>query len=183
MVVGFIAPEAVEEYATQAVLFEPTRLGINSFTESGVRAHIEGDFIMDASRVKKKSVRDFGRFATWIAREVETAPTDVEVSLPEYGNVVLGAARIPSIKVNIRNGHTTHVDFLTDLEPGEVDGIRRIANDWLEGRLGQLRVRGKADVAIRSGIVRLGKQTIEQSLVFQGRPSMPPAYIRECGAD
>ncbi|KAJ9642434.1 hypothetical protein H2199_004815 [Coniosporium tulheliwenetii] len=179
MVLGFFAPEAVEEYATQAVVFEPTRLAINSFTDSGVRAHIEGDFTMDASRVKKKSVRDFGRFATWIAKEVETEPTDVEVYLPEYGNVVLGAAKVPRIKVDIRNGHTTHVDFLTDLEPGEIGGIRRVANDWIDGKLSQLRVRGKADVAIQSGIIHLGKQTIEQSLVFQGNdlPTVPAYNI------
>lgn len=168
MVLGFFAPEAVQEYAMQAMVFEPTSLSVDSFTSTGVRARVQGDFSMDASRVKKKSVRDLGRFGTWVAKEVESGESHVQVYMPEYGNVVLGTAVVPRIKVNIRNGHTTHVDFLTDLEPGQTDGIKRIANDWLDGRLGQLRLQGKAKVPLRSGILRLGEQVISQSLVFQG---------------
>lgn len=168
MVVGFFAPEAVQEYAMQAAVFEPTSLSVDSFTSTGVRARVQGDFSMDASRVKKKSTRDLGRFGTWIAKEVESGESCVEVYLPEYGNVLLGTARVPPVKINIRNGHTTHIDLLADLEPGQVDGIRRVANDWLDGRLGQLRVQGKAKLPLKSGIFHLGEQTISQSLVFNG---------------
>jgi len=168
MVLGFFAPEAVQEYAMQAAVFEPTSLSVDSFTSTGVRARVQGDFSMDASRVKKKSVRDLGRFGTWIAKEVESGESHVEVYLPEYGNVLLGTARMPPVKINIRNGHTTHIDLLADLEPGQVDGIRRVANDWLDGRLGQLRVQGKAKLPLKSGIFHLGEQTISQSLLFNG---------------
>ncbi|GAB7361510.1 hypothetical protein MBLNU230_g1566t1 [Neophaeotheca triangularis] len=179
LVFAFLTPSMVQEYAQQAVVFEPTSLSIDSFTSSGVRARIQGDFTMDASRVEKKSVRDFGKFGTYIAREVESGESDVKVSLPEYGNVMLGTAQIPSIKVNIRNGHTTHVDFLSDLEPGDVGGIRKIANDWIDGRLGQLRVVGKASVPIKSGMLSFGTQNVIHELLFSNKdiPAIPSYEI------
>jgi hypothetical protein len=166
---GFAAPAIVEEYAQQAVVFDPTNLSIDSFTSSGVRARIQGTFKLDASRVQKKSVADVGRAGTWIAKEVETRESDVKVYLPEYSNVLLGVARVPPLKVNIRNNHINVIDFLTDLEPGDVDGIRRIANDWLDGRLGSLRIQGVATVRLRSGIFNLGIQRISQSMLFEGQ--------------
>lgn len=181
LVLGFVMPSTVEQYAMQAAVFEPTSLSIDSFTSSGVKARIQGDFTMDASKVKKKSVRDLGRFGTWIAREVKSGESKVEVQLPEYGNVVLGTAQIPSIKVNIRNGHTTHVDFLSDLQPGNVDGIRKIAKDWVDGRLGQLRVLGRASVPLKSGLFSLGTQHITQSLTFANKdiPKIPAYKIHK----
>lgn len=165
---GFAAPAVAERYAKEAMVFEPTDLSIESFTSSGVRARIQGDFRMDASRVKKKAVRDLGRAGTWIARAAESKSTEVDVFLPEYGDILLGSALVPPIVVNIRNGHTTHVDFITDLTAGDLGGIRLVANDWLDGRLDQLRVRGNADVSIKSGIFSLGTQTLSESIVFKG---------------
>ncbi|KAF2491039.1 hypothetical protein BU16DRAFT_530611 [Lophium mytilinum] len=175
MLVGFFGPAAVEEYATQAVDFKPTKLSLDSLTKTGVRVQVQGDFKLDASKVEKKSTRDIGKFGTWIAKEVESGPSNVEVYLPEYGNILVGTAKIPGIKVNIRNGHTTHVSFFANLEPGSFDGIRNIANDWMEGRLGQLRVKGKARVPLKSGIFHLGDQILEQSMLFEGNdvPSLP----------
>lgn len=165
---GFAAPEIMEEYAKEAVFFEPTDLSIDSFTSSGVRARIQGDFTMDASKVHKKVVRDLGRAGTWIAKAVESKRTTVEVHLPEYDDVLLGSAVLPPIVVDIRNGHTTHLDFITELNSGDVDGIRRIGTDWLDGRLGQLRVQGTADVCLKSGLFRIGPQTISKTIVFKG---------------
>ena len=165
---GFAAPEVAEQYAKEAMVFEPTDLSIDSFTSSGVRARIQGNFRMDASIVHKKPVRDLGRAGTWIAKAVQSKPTKVEAYLPEYGNVLLGSADVPPITVDIRNGHTTHLDFLTELTAGDLGGIRRIADDWLDGALGQLRVRGNANVGIKSGIFGFGTQTISEEIIFKG---------------
>lgn len=180
IIFAFVAPSVVEQYAQQAVQFEPTNLSIDSFTPTGVRARVQGDFVMDAQRVEKKPVRDLGIFCTWVARFAESGESHVEVSLPEYGNIVLGTAAVPGVKVDLRNGHRTHVDFLTDLVPGDVDGIRSLANDWIDGRLGQLRVLGKADVPLRSGIFSLGKQMIQQELLFANDdiPAIPAYQIK-----
>lgn len=181
MVFAFLAPSVVEQYAQQAVTFEPTSLSIAGFTSTGVRAKVQGDFSLDASKVEKQSVRDLGRFGTWIARKAESGESKVEVSLPEYGNVVLGTAYVPPIVVDLRDGEVTHVEFYTDLEPGDLDGVRRIASDWIDGRLGQLRVLGKADVPIKSGIFSLGTQQVTHELLFANKdiPDMPAYKIKK----
>ena len=167
---GFAAPAVVEKYAKEALVFEPTNLSIETFTTTGVEARIKGIFTLDAARVHQKVVRDLGRAGTWIARAVESKESQVTVYLPEYDDILLGTAVVPPLVVDVRNRHTTHIDFVTHLEPGDVDGIRQIANDWLNGRLGRLRVEGKADVPLKSGLFNLGTQKISESLVFEGDP-------------
>ncbi|EME85062.1 uncharacterized protein MYCFIDRAFT_42052 [Pseudocercospora fijiensis CIRAD86] len=181
IVFAFVAPAAVEQYAAQAVVFEPTSLSIESFTATGVRARVQGTFKLDSSRVEKQHVRNLGKFCTWIAREAETGESDVRVSLPEYGNVLLGTAHVPPIKVYLRDQHITGVDFLADLEPGNVDGIRRIANDWIDGRLGRLRVVGKASVPIKSGLISLGRQIVKQEMLFDNKdtPTLPAYKLQK----
>lgn len=168
LVFAFAAPAVVREYAQEAAIFEPRALSIDSTTPDGVRARVQGDFVMDAGRVKNKSLRDFGRFMTWIAREVETGESDVDVYLPEYGNVLIGNAAVPSIKVNIRNGHRNQVDFLTDLTAGDIKGIYSIARDWIEGRLGRLSIKGRATLHLKSGLIRLGTQILTDTITFEG---------------
>ncbi|KAB2575070.1 Pre-rrna processing protein [Lasiodiplodia theobromae] len=177
MVLGFFAPAAVEEYANEAVDVKPTGLSFESVKSDGVSVRVQADFTMDASRVHKKSVRDFGRFSTWIAREIESGETLVEVVLPDYSDKVVGSAVIPPVKVSLRNGHTTHIDFIADLHPGSFSSIRDVANDWMRGRLGKLKVKGKANVPLKSGIFPLGTQVIEEIMEFEGH-SLPavPAY-------
>lgn len=131
---GFAAPAVVEEYAKQALVFEPTKLSIDSFTGEGVVARIQGAFTLDGTRVRKKSVRDLGRAGTWIAREVESEESKLKVYLPEYGNLLLGTAKVPPVKVNIRDRHWNHIDILTELRPGNVKVVRRVAEDWLDGK-------------------------------------------------
>lgn len=176
---GFLASEGIEEYAMQAADFKPTKLALDGLTEHGARVQIEGDFMMDATKVKKQSVRNIGRFGTWFAREAETGPMDAEVYLPEYGDVLVGTARIPGIKVNIRNGHSTHISLVVTVQPGSSEGIRSVVHDYIDGRLKQIRLRGKAEVPVRSGLIRLGKQTVEQSMVFYSDsvPSLPKYNI------
>lgn len=165
----FFAPAVVEEYAKQSLVIEPTNLSIDSITANGVKARIQANFRMDASRVHNRAIRSIGRFGTWIAKEVESKDSDVRVFLPEYGNVLVGTAAVPRVVVNIRNGVTTPIDFVTDLIPGEVDGLRQVANDWLQGRLDKLRLLGKADVALKSGWISLGSQSINQAFDFEGQ--------------
>jgi hypothetical protein len=136
---------------------------------------------MDAGRVKNKATRDLGRFGTWIAREVQSGESELNVFLPEYDNVLLGTATLPPVKVNIRNHHHNQVDILADLEPGDVDGVRRIAKDFVDGKLKELTVKAVATVPIRSGLIKLGEQTISQILEFRGHdvPSVPNFDIQK----
>lgn len=171
---AFFVPAAVEEYAKQSLVIEPTNLSIHNFTSTGVTARVQAKFKMDGSRVHNDAVRKFGRFSTWVAREVETKPSTVEVYLPEYGNVLLGKASIPRIAVDVRDGHDTFLDFLAVLEPGSAEDIRRLSNDFLEGRLDKVRIMGKAHVDLKSGIFPLGTQTIVESMMFEGQSLYRP---------
>ena len=165
----------------KALVFEPDRLSIDSLTSFGVRARIQGDFWLDASRVRRKPIRDLGRFATWVAREAETGESEVKVYLPGYSNTLLGTARIPAVKVNIRNVHYNHLDIFTDLKPGEVEGIRAVADDFLAGRLKQLDVQAVARVPLKSGLLKLGTQTISQIMSFKGKdvPDVPQFDVQK----
>ncbi len=165
---GFAAPAVVEEYAKEAMVFEPTGLSIDAFTSTGVKARVQGDFTLDGSRVQKKAVRDLGRAGTWIAGAVESKESRIKVYLPEHGDILLGTAVVPRIVVSIKDGVTTHVDFLADLYAGDLDGVRGLANEWLEGRLGRLSVRGTADVLLKSGLLGLGTQRLSQTVMFGG---------------
>ncbi|KAH2801439.1 hypothetical protein KXW19_001114 [Aspergillus fumigatus] len=157
LVFAYVAPAVVKDYAKEAAVFKLTDISINSTTEDGVRTRIQGKFVLDADRVQKQSVRTLGRLVTWISREVETGPSEVQVYLPDYGDILAGTASLPSIKVNVQNGHTNSLDILADLVAGDLMGIRAVADDWIEGRLGQLRVNGKAIVHLKSGILSLDK--------------------------
>ena len=168
IIFGFAIPSIMEEYAEQAVVFNPTDLSIESITTDGVKARVEGDFVLDGSRVQKKPVRDLGRAGTWIAAAIEASPSNAHVYLPERDHAVLGEADIPPIVVSIRDGEVTHLNFTTNVTPGDFDGLRQVAKDWLDGRLSELRVTGKADVALKSGIFSLGTHPISKDLLFRG---------------
>jgi hypothetical protein len=168
MLLGFFVPEIMEEYATQAKEFDIQSISLPEFTATGARARIQGVFWMNAANVRRKSVKDLGVFGTWLAKRVKSEEATVKILLPDYDNVVLGTANVPSIEIDIQSGHRNDLNFLVDLEPGDVEGIRAVANDWLDGRLEKLTLQGTAEVKLRSGILSLGTQTIAQSLVFEG---------------
>lgn len=172
---GLTLPSVVKEYAKESVVFEPTRLSIDSFTSLGIRARVQGEFYMDASRVHNGATRSLGKIGTWIAREVKSGESKVRVYLPQYDDVLLGTVTIPSVKVNIRNQHHNQIDIFADLEPGDIDGVRRLAKDFMDRKLDQVIVNAVATVPVQSGLIKLGKQTISQTLEFKGKdvPAVP----------
>ena len=178
-IIGFAIPSIAQEYAQEALVIKPDQVSIDSFTSIGVRARIKADIYLDASNVTKKFVRSVGKVATWIAREVKSGESQLDVYLPDYGDVLLGTAEVPPIAVNIRNQHINRLDVLVDLEPGDVDGIRRVAKDFLDGRLSMLKAKGVAHVPIRSGLINLGTQLVEQVMTFKGSdiPAKPDFNI------
>lgn len=176
---AFFVPAAVEEYAKQAAVLEPTNLSLESLTSDGVRARIQANFRLDGSRVRNDHVRRVGKAATWIAKALGTEETKVNVTLPEYDNILLGTAVVPPLVINIVEGQTTAIDFIAELTPGDTDGIRMIANEWLEGRLDVLRLQGKTDIQLKSGLIPLGTHSVSESLTFEANkiPEMPQYNI------
>lgn len=169
MILAFFVPAAVEEYAKQAIVLEPTNLSLVSITADGVRARIQANFRLDAQRVTNDHVRRVGKAATWLVGELGTGETKINVYLPEYGDILLGTAGVPSLRVSIVDGRNNAVDFVADLIPGDAEGIRTIANEWLEGRLDNVRVRGQTDIQLRAGILPLGTHSVAESMTFEGQ--------------
>jgi hypothetical protein len=179
LVGAFVVPAAVEEYAKQAAVLEPTNLSLESITTNGVRARIQATFRLDGSRVKDDRTRRIGRAATWVVRQLGTEQTNLTIYLPEYDYAVLGSAVLPPLTVSLVDGHNTAVDFVAELAPGDTEGIRTIANDWLDGKLDHVKVLGKADISVKSGIIPLGTHAVAESLVFEASkiPALPQYNI------
>ncbi|PCD41792.1 hypothetical protein AU210_004336 [Fusarium oxysporum f. sp. radicis-cucumerinum] len=175
IILGFLVPPAVKEYAEKAAVLEPTNLSIENITSDGIRARIRANVYLDGSRVDNKNSRRIGKAVTGIMRKLETKETTVNVYLPDYADALAGAAVIPPLVVDVVNGHTNELDFVADVNPGDAEHIRKIANDWLEGSLKQLKVVGKTKVHLKSGIVPLGAHDVAESMVFEANeiPSMP----------
>jgi hypothetical protein len=169
IILAFIVPDAVQEYAQQAAVIEPTSLSIDSITTDGIRARIQANFQLDGSRVKNDNVRRIGRASTWVANQLGSEKAKIDVYVPDYDNILLGSADIPPLVVSLSDGRTTHFDFIADIQPGNVEGMRAIANDWLEGRLDKLRLNGKTNLSLKSGFIPLGTHAISETLVFEGQ--------------
>ncbi|PHH65118.1 hypothetical protein CDD81_3249 [Ophiocordyceps australis] len=179
IVLGFVLPPAVKEYAEQAVVIEPTSLSLESLTSSGVRARIQANFRLDGSRVADDTTRRLGRFATAIVRTLGTGETKVDVLLPHYGDSLLGVAVLPPMTLDLVDGHNNQLDFVTEIMPGDAETMRRIVNEWLEGKLDQLKVTGAASLRLQSGIMPLGTHFVMESLVLEaaGMPTLPEYKI------
>ncbi|KAF5699410.1 hypothetical protein FMUND_14766 [Fusarium mundagurra] len=175
IILGFLVPPAVKEYAEKAAVLEPTNLSIENITSDGIRARIRANVYLDGSRVDNKNSRRIGKAVTGIMRKLETKETTVNVYLPDYADALAGTAVIPPLVVDVVNGHTNELDFVADVNPGDAEHIRKIANDWLEGNLKQLKVVGKTKVNLKSGIIPLGAHDVAESMVFEANeiPSIP----------
>lgn len=179
LVFGFAMPAAVEEYVKEAVQFEADNLSIESFTDTGIQARIQGTVWLDASKVHKKSVRNLGRFATYIAKEVESGETHVKIYLPGYDNAWLGSVVVPPVKMNIRNGHYNWIDITAEVQPGDPKGIRLIAHDFLDRKLADLDVKAVVDVPVKTGLISVN-QKVTQFLTLQSGevPDMPKPELK-----
>ncbi|KXJ96897.1 hypothetical protein Micbo1qcDRAFT_3940 [Microdochium bolleyi] len=178
-ILAFIVPDAVQEYSEQAAVIEPTNLSLESITTDGVRARIQGNFRLDGSRVANEHVRRIGKATLWLAGQLGTEETKITVRLPDYDNVVLGSAIVPPLVIGLREGEVTELDFVTDLAAGDLNGVRTIANEWLEGRLSSIRLRGMADLTLKSGLIPLGTHAVADTVVFEANkiPAMPKYNI------
>jgi hypothetical protein len=177
LVGGFIGPAIVESYARQATILKASHVSLDSYSSTGVTVRVQGSVTIDASRVKKSIVRNIGRAITSIARKAQSYPATAKILLPEYGNAVLGSVQIPGVVLDVRNGYINELDLYVEVMPDDPDGIRQVANDWIEGRLRQIRLRGDVNVGIRSGILNLGTQFISETVTIDGKQRCLSSYF------
>ncbi|KAK5076413.1 hypothetical protein LTR64_006107 [Lithohypha guttulata] len=179
LIFGFATPSAVEQYVKEAVQFEADNISIENFTNTGIQARVQATVWLDASKVRRKSTRDLGRFATYIAKEVESGETQVKVYLPGYDNALLGTARIPGVKMNIRNGHYNWIDIVTDLDPGDPAGIQRLARDFMDHKLNKVDVKAIVDVPVKTGLISMNQQVTQyMSLETSDVPDTPKPELQ-----
>jgi hypothetical protein len=168
LAVGFIAPAAAERYAHSSVVLDLGDISVDSFTDKGVRVHLTSEVHIDASRVYNPFLRTLGRFGARLVRKVHVEPSRVHLYLPDYEGKLLGSAEIPALTVDVRNGHTTSLDIYSNAEPGSLDAIVLLTNKVLAGELDELRVLGKANVHVKTGIFGLGTRTVSSEVVLKG---------------
>ncbi|KAL3960096.1 hypothetical protein ACCO45_005213 [Purpureocillium lilacinum] len=180
IVLGFIVPPAVKQYAETAAVLEPTSLSLESLTADGVRARIQANFRLDGARVTDDNARRIGRLATGIMRHLGTEETRLYVRLPNYDNALLGSAIVPPLSLDLVDGHNNQLDFVADVTPGDAELMRKIVNEWLDGKLDQLKVNGAASLSLKSGILPLGTHDVVETMVFEAKeiPSIPEYKIQ-----
>lgn len=169
ILVALLVPPILEEYAKESVVLEPTNLSVDKFTSSGLSVRVQGYFRLDAARVKDTNRRNIGKLVTSVARYVDSDEFNVELYLPEYDNLLIGTVAVPPYVVDVRDGHSTLLNFTSSVKPGDVDGMRQVANDWFTGHLKQLRVQGKADVGLKYGSIPIGTPSVVESYIVEGQ--------------
>ncbi|KJZ80411.1 hypothetical protein HIM_00261 [Hirsutella minnesotensis 3608] len=180
IVLGFLTPPAVKQYVENAAVLEPTSLFLESLTADGVRARIQANVRLDASRVSDDNARRIGRFVTGIMRKLEAESTKVDVRLPHYQNALFGTAVVPPLILDLVDGHNNELDFVADIVPGDAEILRKMVNEWLDGKLETVKLTGAAALRLKSGIFPLGSHNMVESMVFEAKqiPSIPEYKIQ-----
>ncbi|RVD80257.1 uncharacterized protein DFL_008158 [Arthrobotrys flagrans] len=173
LLLGFMLPEAVQEYAKKAADVKLDSLSVDSFTEDGIRVRIQGRVVLDAERVKGVLLRNMGVLVGSVARKVKIGSSKALLYLPDYPEGVLGAASYPELVVNLRNGQATDIDILCDLKPASLEGVKPAIDDYLSGKIHVLRVQVESDMPLTSGILPLGTHRVIQEVVLKDIPSLP----------
>ncbi|KAK6336038.1 hypothetical protein TWF730_003410 [Orbilia blumenaviensis] len=170
---GFMLPEAIQEYARKAANIQLRSLSVDSFTKDGVRVRIQGQAVLDAERVNSALLRSLGVLVGSVARKVKIGSSKAVLYLPDYPEGVLGAASYPELVVNLQNGHATDIDILCDLVPASLEGVKPAIDDYLSGKIHSLRVQVESDMPLTAGILPLGTHKIVQDVVLDDIPSLP----------
>ena len=167
----FLIPAAAQRYAQDAVALDINSVGVDSFTDRGVKVAVQAKVDVHARRVKGWGVRTLGRIGTFVVGSVRVKDFDVRVHLPDYDNALVGTAQVPGMTIDIRNGHTTNLNFVADTQPGSVDTIRLLANDYLSGNLNSVKVLGEVDLRIKEWFMFVNPGRMTRELVLKGKVS------------
>ena len=167
IVAGFLAPAAAETYAREAVTLNIWSVAVDSFTQDGLQARVRATVNVDATRVENRYIRTLGRISTRIARRVETTGNgQLQVFLPEYGNALLGKATIPPLVIDIQDGHSTLIGFVSDVRPGSLESARQLLDGYVNGSLKSVKILGEARLDLKTGYIPLGNQLLSDTVKF-----------------
>ncbi|KAK6535125.1 hypothetical protein TWF694_001607 [Orbilia ellipsospora] len=174
---GFLVPDAAQEYSKQAAVMKLHNISVDSFTSNGVRISVKSQVAIDATRVRSLWLRSLGILVGSIARKVMLYSSDVFLYLPEYPEGMLGTVTFPDLSVSLGNGEITDIDIICNVTPGNFHGVKPALMDYLNGRVRILKVQGESNISLRSGILPLGTHRITQDVIFENIPSIPTVEL------
>ncbi|KAF3936429.1 hypothetical protein ABW19_dt0204158 [Dactylella cylindrospora] len=170
---GFMAPEAAQEYAKKATDIKLNSLSVDSFTPKGIRVRLQAQIRIDSTKSGNGLLQAFGVLAGSVARKVKVGSSEVTLYVPDYPDGLLGTATYPDVVIDLRDGHTTDIDILVDVVPGNLQGIKPVVDDYLAGKIHSLRIEGESDIPLQTGILPLGTHKIVQDIILKEIPSVP----------
>lgn len=168
LVLGFLVPTAAQRYAEEAPDVALEGISVESYTKEGVNVRVLGSVHFDAARVKNFDGRNVGRFAGRLLKTVRTGPSDIELFLPGYGEAVVGRVSIPPMAVDIRNGHTTALNFTALVQPVSTKIVSMVLSDALMNRLKVIKATAISKVHVKAGWLPLGNQKIVKMVILDG---------------
>ncbi|KAF3924313.1 hypothetical protein ABW21_db0207889 [Orbilia brochopaga] len=177
LLLGFLLPEAAQEYAKQAAEVQFQSLSVDSFAANAVRIRIQARVAIDATRVNTPLSRGVGILVGSVARKIRIGSSEATLYLPDYPDGVLGTASFPDFAINLGNGQVTDIDLICDVVPGSIDGIKPALGDYLAGQIHSLRVQVESDVPLSSGIIALGTHKIIEEVILKDIPALPTVEL------
>lgn len=168
LLIGFLAPATAQRYAKDAATVNFSSISVESFTSRGLQARVKAGIHVDASKVQNGFIRKFGRLATAVVGELSTEEGELHVFLPDYHKAWLGNASIPSMVIDVRNGHSNSYDFVSDVRLVSLEGAQKLAEDYINGKLHSLRLMGTTRLDIKFGIIPLGNRFFSQLVKIEG---------------
>lgn len=166
--VGLLGPSAAARYAKEAAILDISKLAVESFTDRGARVLIQAKVTIDANRVDSRAFRTFGIIGGWLARKVSTGEATIFIYLPDFSEGVLGTATAPATDLGIQNGQITSIGFVSEVETCSPEILQNVANAYFNRGLGFIRVRGEANITLKSGILGFGTQKRTIEMTFEG---------------
>ncbi|KAF8474984.1 hypothetical protein BDZ91DRAFT_650294 [Kalaharituber pfeilii] len=179
LITAFFVPAVGERYAKAAVVLNVSSIAVESFTPQGIEARVKANVSVDSSRVENKLVRRFGQLGTALARKVTTERGKIYLFLPDYDQALLANASVPKMILDVRDGHTNSLDFVSHVDPVSLESAKKLVDDYITGELQSLQVMGKARLDMHSGIVHFGQQLLTETITIEGNtlPSIPKYNI------
>jgi len=184
IILATLREELAKSFVTQATIINIKSVSLDSLSSNSkaVNIRVKASFGFDASRVEKSSVRNIGRLATGIVRKVYIGDdSTVELALPDYSDENLARVMlVDGLEVDVRDGRMNELEFVSEVMPGsdeqEVENVaKRLVDEIVGGKgMDRLRVKGDANVGLKSGIFSLRKQRIQQTLVLDGEFNRVP---------
>ncbi|EWC45724.1 hypothetical protein DRE_05061 [Drechslerella stenobrocha 248] len=175
--IGFVFPEAAQEYAKKAAQVRLDSVSVDSLTPNAVRVRVKARVTIDANRLRSSPLKGFGILVGSVAGQVQIGSSEATLYLPDYPDGVLGTASYPNFAVNLGNGQYTDIDIICEVVPGSVEGIKPVVSDYLDGKIHSLTVHVESNMPLKSGLLPLGIHKVIEEIVLKDIPHIPAVEL------